>query len=133
MEYWSSAMSRHLGSRYEAIKSPWADYAIYSLPDASRIDACDRQPLMDAMNGIIAVNWQATEPHWTATPTFWVAVGSMLAASVSAYLAFLALHSQEQKPATGTPAPAQTAQPAPGNSNSQKQLPPTARPSQGSK
>ena len=21
---------------------------------------------MDAMNGIIAVNWQASEPHWTA-------------------------------------------------------------------
>ena len=26
----------------------------------------DQQPLMDAMNGIIAVNWKATEPHWTA-------------------------------------------------------------------
>ena len=30
------------------------------------IAAFDRQPLMDAMNGIIAVNWKATEPHWTA-------------------------------------------------------------------
>ncbi|WP_229164037.1 hypothetical protein [Bradyrhizobium altum] len=60
-------MSRNLGSGYEAIKSPWADYAVYSLPDASRIEARDRQPLMDAMNGIIAVNWLATEPHWTAT------------------------------------------------------------------
>jgi hypothetical protein len=59
-------MSRHLGSRYEAIKSPWPDYAIYSLPNASRVDVSDRQPLMDAMNGIIAVNWQASEPHWTA-------------------------------------------------------------------
>ncbi|WP_245302113.1 hypothetical protein [Bradyrhizobium sp. LTSP885] len=66
MEYWSSAMSRHLGSRYRAINSPWTDYAIYSFPDASQIQAADRQPLMDAMNGIIAVNWQATEPHWTA-------------------------------------------------------------------
>jgi hypothetical protein len=59
-------MSRHLGSRYQAIKSPWTDYAIYSFPDASQILADDRQPLMDAMNGIIAVNWQAIEPHWTA-------------------------------------------------------------------
>ncbi|NLS69118.1 hypothetical protein E3H11_09330 [Bradyrhizobium brasilense] len=67
MEFWSSAMPRNLGSGYEAIKSPWTDYAIYSLPDASRVEACDRQPLMDAMNGIIAVNWQATEPHWTTT------------------------------------------------------------------
>jgi len=65
MEYWSSAMSRNLGSRYQAIKSPWADFAIYSFPDASQIGATDRQPLMDAMNGIIAVNWKATEPHWT--------------------------------------------------------------------
>ncbi|WP_426441559.1 hypothetical protein [Bradyrhizobium genosp. P] len=59
-------MSRHLGSRYQAIKSSWTDYAIYSFPDASQIQDADRQPLMDAMNGIIAVNWQAAEPHWTA-------------------------------------------------------------------
>lgn len=60
-------MVRHLGSRYQAIDSPWVDYAVYSFPDASRIPASDRQPLMAAMNGIIAVNWQATEPHWTAS------------------------------------------------------------------
>lgn len=60
-------MSRHLGGRYEAVKSPPTDYTIYSLPDASQIEASDRQPLMDAMNGIIAVNWQASEPHWTPT------------------------------------------------------------------
>ncbi|WP_168226414.1 hypothetical protein [Bradyrhizobium sp. SK17] len=59
-------MSRHLGSEYEAIKSPWTEYAVYSLPDASRMEIRDRQPLMDAMNGIIAINWQAREPHWTA-------------------------------------------------------------------
>ena len=59
-------MSRHLGSQHQAIASPWADCAIYSFPDASLVQAADRQPLMDAMNGIIAVNWQATEPHWTA-------------------------------------------------------------------
>jgi len=59
-------MSRNLGSQYQAITSPWTDYAVYSFPDASRIRLSDRQPLMDAMNGIIAVNWQATEPHWTA-------------------------------------------------------------------
>ena len=59
-------MSRNLGSQYQAIKSPWSDYAIYSFTDASEIAAADRQPVMDAMNGIIAVNWQAIEPHWTA-------------------------------------------------------------------
>jgi hypothetical protein len=59
-------MSRDLGSRYQAITSPWTDCAVYSFPDASRIAASDRQPLMDAMNRIIAVNWKATEPHWTA-------------------------------------------------------------------
>jgi len=59
-------MPRNLGSQYQAIKSPWTDYAVYSFPDASRLANADRQPLMDAMNGIIAVNWKATEPHWTA-------------------------------------------------------------------
>jgi hypothetical protein len=59
-------MPRNLGSQYQAIKSPWTDYAVYSFPDASRLAIADRQPLMDAMNGIIAVNWKATEPHWTA-------------------------------------------------------------------
>src|SRR6266481_7309459 len=66
MGNWSSAMLRNLGSQYQAITSPWTDCAVYSFPDASRIAASDRQPLMDAMNGIIAVNWKATEPHWTA-------------------------------------------------------------------
>jgi hypothetical protein len=66
MGNWSSAMSRVLGSQYQAITSPWTDCAVYSFPDASRIAASDRQPLMDAMNRIIAVNWKATEPHWTA-------------------------------------------------------------------
>ena len=59
-------MTRNLGSRYQAIKSPWTDYAVYSIPDATSVAASDRQPLMDAMNGIIAVNWKASEPHWTA-------------------------------------------------------------------
>jgi hypothetical protein len=59
-------MPRNLRSQYQAINSPWTDYAVYSFPDASRIAISDRQPLMDAMNGIIAVNWKATEPHWTA-------------------------------------------------------------------
>jgi len=66
MGNWSSAMLRNLGSQYQAITSPWTDCAVYSFPDASRIAAFHRQPLMDAMNGIIAVNWKATEPHWTA-------------------------------------------------------------------
>ena len=47
-------------------RSPWPDYAVYSFPDASAVAKADRQSLMDAMNGIIAVNWNATEPHWTA-------------------------------------------------------------------
>jgi hypothetical protein len=50
----------------EAEASPWADYTTFSFPDASRISQNGRQPLMDAMNGIIAINWKATEPHWTA-------------------------------------------------------------------
>jgi hypothetical protein len=54
------------GREYEPVASPWANYSVYSFPDASRIEQADRQPVMDAMNGIIAVNWHATEPHWTA-------------------------------------------------------------------
>ena len=59
-------MPRILGSQHQAIRSPWMDYAVYSFPDASHFPISDQQPLMDAMNGIIAVNWKATEPHWTA-------------------------------------------------------------------
>jgi hypothetical protein len=59
-------MLRNPGSQDQTIRSPWADYAVYSFPNASRIGDNDRQPLMDAMNNIIAVNWRATEPHWTA-------------------------------------------------------------------
>src|SRR3954471_5187825 len=59
-------MPQNPGDQYQAIKSPWTDYAVYSFPDASGIAAADRQKLMDAMNGIIATNWKAIEPHWTA-------------------------------------------------------------------
>src|SRR5450432_326578 len=59
-------MPRNLGSQYQAIPSPWADYEVFSFPDASQIGEADRPSLMDAMNNIIAVNWKATEPHWTA-------------------------------------------------------------------
>lgn len=59
-------MSRNLGRQYRTIQSPLAGYAVNSFPDASRVSSSKRQPLMDAMNGIIAVNWKATEPHWTA-------------------------------------------------------------------
>ena len=62
-------MSLEPNRRYGTIKSPWADYAIYSFPDASLISHGERRALMDAMNGIIAVNWEATEPHWTAEAT----------------------------------------------------------------
>ncbi len=54
------------GRQYEPAASTWAAYSVYSFPDASRIERADQQAVMDAMNGIIAVNWQATEPHWTA-------------------------------------------------------------------
>jgi hypothetical protein len=53
------------GGQYQPVASPWDDYSVYSFPDASRIEPVDQQPVMDAMNGIIAVNWQATEPHWS--------------------------------------------------------------------
>jgi hypothetical protein len=56
----------HPGSSYQTVPSPWNDYRIYSFPDASRIGRSHQQPVMDAMNGIIAINWQAAEPHWTA-------------------------------------------------------------------
>jgi hypothetical protein len=59
-------MSRNLDGRYPTIVSPWDDYAVYSFPDASQIEEADRQPIMDAMNSIIAINWKAIEPHWTA-------------------------------------------------------------------
>ncbi len=59
-------MSRNLGSQYQAIRSPRAGYEVSSYPDASHIGEADRPALMDAMNNIIALNWKATEPHWTA-------------------------------------------------------------------
>jgi hypothetical protein len=59
-------MSWSPGGQYEPVASPWADYRVDSFPDASRVAQADQQPVMDAMNAIIAVNWQATEPHWTA-------------------------------------------------------------------
>jgi hypothetical protein len=60
-------MLRDRGSQSLAIASPWSGYSIYSFPDATVVAQADRQPLMDAMNGIIAVNWKASEPHWTAS------------------------------------------------------------------
>ncbi|MGA7804267.1 hypothetical protein [Bradyrhizobium sp.] len=51
----------------DAFASSWAGYTTFSFPDASCISENGRQPLMDAMNRIIAVNWKATEPHWTTT------------------------------------------------------------------
>jgi hypothetical protein len=59
-------MSCELRRQYGTIKSPWPAYAVYSFPDASRVSPNEQRPLMDAMNDIIAVNWQAKEPHWTA-------------------------------------------------------------------
>src|SRR5258708_19012718 len=59
-------MIRELRGQYGTGRSPWAEYATYNFPDASLVSQGERQPLMDAMNNIIAVNWEATEPHWTA-------------------------------------------------------------------
>src|SRR3977135_1639452 len=59
-------MPHELRRQCGSLESPWPDYATYSFPDASLVNPGERRPLMDAMNRIIAVNWQATEPHWTA-------------------------------------------------------------------
>jgi len=59
-------MLRDLRREYGTVRSPWAEYATYSFPDASLVSQGERQSLMDAMNNIIAINWKATEPHWTA-------------------------------------------------------------------
>jgi len=59
-------MSQELRRQYGTITSPWPDYAVYSFPDPTRVSLPEQRPLMDAMNNIIAVNWQAREPHWTA-------------------------------------------------------------------
>jgi hypothetical protein len=59
-------MLRNPGRQSEPVASPWPDYTVYSFPDASSIEPSDRQPVMHAMNDIIAINWKATEPHWTA-------------------------------------------------------------------
>jgi hypothetical protein len=59
-------MSRELRRQYGTIQSPWPDYAVYSFSDATRVSPAEQRPLMDAMNNIIAVNWQAAEPHWTS-------------------------------------------------------------------
>ena len=40
-------------------------YTACVLPNASAYPLDFRQRLMDAMNGIIATNWDAREPHWT--------------------------------------------------------------------
>lgn len=60
-------MSPERRRQYGTIQSPWTEYAVYSFPDASLVNHSERRALMDAMNNIIAVNWKATEPHWTAT------------------------------------------------------------------
>lgn len=59
-------MLRTADARYQTTASIWDEYAVYSFPNAADVARGDQQPLMDAMNAIIAVNWNATEPHWTA-------------------------------------------------------------------
>ena len=84
-------MSRNLGSQCRTIRSPWPDYAVYSFPDASVVGESERPSLMDAMNGIIAVNWKATEPHWTAASSpFDGKYGLILVFDMSGLIAFSA-------------------------------------------
>ena len=63
-------MSCELRRQYGSIQSPWADYAVYSFPDATRVSPAEQRPLMDAMNNMIAVNWQATERIGPASSPF---------------------------------------------------------------
>jgi len=81
-------MLQHLGGSHQT-PSPWADYTIYSIPDASQISQTHRQPVMNAMNGIIAVNWKAAEPHWTtASSPFESKYSLILAYDHAALVAF---------------------------------------------
>ena len=52
-------MSLEPNRQYGTIQSPWADYAVYSFPDASLVGPGERRPLMAAMNGIIGPLKQA--------------------------------------------------------------------------
>ena len=59
-------MPRTFGRQQQALASPRSDYTVLNFPDASSVGESEREPLMDAMNAIIAANWNAREPHWTA-------------------------------------------------------------------
>jgi hypothetical protein len=81
-------MLQNLGGSHQT-PSPWADYTTYSFPDASQISLPLRQPVMDAMNGIIAINWKAAEPHWTAASSpFQPKYGLILVYEHAALIAF---------------------------------------------
>ena len=82
-------MSAQLDLDAEKIRSPWPQYTIRHFPDASRVDTRERLALMDAMNAIIAINWQATEPHWTASSSpFAAPFGLLLVHQGAALVAF---------------------------------------------
>jgi hypothetical protein len=71
------------------IRSPWPQYSIRHFPDACRVEASERPALMDGMNAIIAVNWQATEPHWTASASpFAASFGLLVVHQGAALVAF---------------------------------------------
>jgi len=83
------AMPHELSRQSGSLKSPWPGYAIHSFPDASLVSPRDRRPLMDAMNNIIAINWKATEPHWTeASSPFDRKFSLILAYDASGLVAF---------------------------------------------
>jgi hypothetical protein len=60
-------MLQNPGGQYQAIPSPWGDYVVFGFPDASVVREADQPDVMDAMNDIIAINWKASQPHWTAS------------------------------------------------------------------
>lgn len=92
----------------------------------------NRQPILEKIKTLSAQI--EPETHWTATPTFWVSVGSLIAASASAYFAFLALQSQAHKPVIEAPATVPQVQHSGDKKpNYKKQSEPKSQESQGSK
>jgi hypothetical protein len=82
-------MPHELRRQYGTLESLQPGYAIYRYPDASLVAPRDRRSLVDAMNNIIAVNWRATDPHWTdASSPFDRKFSLILAYDASGLVAF---------------------------------------------
>gem|GEM_PF-6419797 len=50
-------MTQKLDSQYEAINSPWAGYAVYSFPDASRVAVSHRTVSSDSADALFSVGY----------------------------------------------------------------------------